>query len=886
MMRRDAALACMAGAAIAAAPAPFLPAMDAHANLAGVSSLRASAPGDDETFRAIRAAEMSADRAQLGAWTGEDRAQRVRARAALAAEAVRLRGEARTIAEAVAAEREIERLRGALIDKLAADAPLAARELALESAEDLLLRLHAIPYGDASVAIALPSEAELAEMHALRALIESRLASPMVAPCLAADAGVATDAAVFRAHALKALSALLSADLALCEAEGIGRAPATIGERAAARSRAASARGEAQRLLARASLCELPIPPALGDVLALAGGRVEDDAARRERMLARAADSADPAVALVARTVRWRDAGGHGPFPSVGGDSAPFDALARIAAAAEVRARLGLGAGVDAVAAPIARSLQRAGAESADAGGSIRRRRATADWFADRLPTELRVAAAKDGSPAALVAVVALSAGTDGDPGSPDVARRVAFDPLVGPLVALRVAERLAAHGDTDAAADVIVEAVRRFDGLPSAREAMAIAIDLRRRRGEAASNAGARPLDAALALAIERFPADPASMDWRFERIDLALFGSAEIRDLPRAAELLRDVPKSAAAESDRNNVFLRQIELELMRLTEAAPPTTAAKRQELAAQVAELGKTATVFDIQSLGAVDPATSPSYVKALPSRMSAVRAAIASFTGDAVKACVLAERVFADELADDATSLRAAKTWVEAALATGEAVRVPRELRAFAARSPAFREWAAQPLSRIVDGAEQAIAAGTPSQDSPGAIDALATLVGAREVAPDAQGLRARAVGRLAALDRSGAERLAREALHLDAGDRLSQWILAEALRVRGDDDGRLEAFALYRTLSPIAAAERDRFWWRAQLAQLEMLVAQPGRGAAQADIVARVNRLAAIDSTLGGPPLAKRFEAVRARAIESGRAATGPADSGREPTD
>jgi hypothetical protein len=35
MMRRDAALACMAGAAIAAAPAPFLPAMDAHANLAG-----------------------------------------------------------------------------------------------------------------------------------------------------------------------------------------------------------------------------------------------------------------------------------------------------------------------------------------------------------------------------------------------------------------------------------------------------------------------------------------------------------------------------------------------------------------------------------------------------------------------------------------------------------------------------------------------------------------------------------------------------------------------------------------------------------------------------------------------------------------------------------
>ena len=118
--------------------------------------------------------------------------------------------------------------------------------------------------------------------------------------------------------------------------------------------------------------------------------------------------------------------------------------------------------------------------------------------------------------------------------------------------------------------------------------------------------------------------------------------------------------------------------------------------------------------------------------------------------------------------------------------------------------------------------------------------------------------------------------------------------MLAEALRARGgDDDARLEAFALYRSLSPIAAAGRDRFWWRAQLAQLEMLAvqldtapAQPGRGADQADIVARVNRLALIDATLGGPSLAKRFEAVRARAIASARAAGGSGGGERGPTD
>jgi hypothetical protein len=129
-------------------------------------------------------------------------------------------------------------------------------------------------------------------------------------------------------------------------------------------------------------------------------------------------------------------------------------------------------------------------------------------------------------------------------------------------------------------------------------------------------------------------------------------------------------------------------------------------------------------------------------------------------------------------------------------------------------------------------------------------------------------------MARFAALDRGGAEELAREAVAADPDDRLAQWLLAEALRRRGDSAASVEAFSLYRATSPLSAQDRDRFWWRSQLAQLEMLAEQPGRSEDRADIVARVNRLAAIDGSLGGPALAKRFEAVRARAL----AATAPA--------
>ena len=62
------------------------------------------------------------------------------------------------------------------------------------------------------------------------------------------------------------------------------------------------------------------------------------------------------------------------------------------------------------------------------------------------------------------------------------------------------------------------------------------------------------------------------------------------------------------------------------------------------------------------------------------------------------------------------------------------------------------------------------------------------------------------------------------------------------------------------------------------------MLAAQPALGGGQADIVARVNRLTALDATLGGPMLAKRFESVRAKALASaGKADAGSGDEPRQ---
>ena len=526
---------------------------------------------DVQAFRRIRAAEVVGDADLLRDWEVNPANARVAARVQLALDAVRLRSAARTALEVIHAEWEIERLRNEFLVRLTGeekrepepepepepapeaerplpseqvvdDVPKLALELSLESAEDLLLRLHPSNNGDAHVAIGLPSPAEFRNARAILEVVEGRLRSAIVAPCFAPDSAIATDPAVFRAHALKGLAAMLAADLAQCEVDGLHHAntaaPATDTttgarteprtetragagaatgtateptqsparssarteaaatsehtsrdgfERAAAGERARLAREDAVRLLARARECELPIPEALGDVLTLAHGRAARDPSQRDRLLARAAESRDETISLVAKVVRWQDAGARGGLSHTVRDGADAPQLARLALAAEMRTHAARGASAAVIAAPLERALQRASASSSDPVESVGHLRATAEWIAARLPSGVQELATQEGTPATLFAIAAL--GLSGEAfldANLAMAARAARDPLIGPLLALRVAERLAARGDTHRAATEIVEAVRRFPGLPTSREALMIALDLLRREGDA----------------------------------------------------------------------------------------------------------------------------------------------------------------------------------------------------------------------------------------------------------------------------------------------------------------------------------------------------------------------------------------------------------------
>jgi hypothetical protein len=96
---------------------------------------------------------------------------------------------------------------------------------------------------------------------------------------------------------------------------------------------------------------------------------------------------------------------------------------------------------------------------------------------------------------------------------------------------------------------------------------------------------------------------------------------------------------------------------------------------------------------------------------------------------------------------------------------------------------------------------------------------------------------------------------------------RESRWLLAEALLLRGKGDDETRAFEILRGLSPMQSAERDPVWWCAQARQLEILVRKPGRAA---DIVARINRLSAIDAELGGKTIRKRLDSIRGTAEDA----------------
>ncbi|RLS89003.1 MAG: hypothetical protein DWI09_05520, partial [Planctomycetota bacterium] len=195
----------------------------------GTDATRADA-GDRalKMFRQLRSDEIAGNLAALTAAAAadagagadadadakhDDWAQR---RAGLGRDAVIARNAAKSGAGARAAEEHIDQMRAALAAQIAADDPACARELVLECAEDLLLRMITADASDAMLAIGLPTPQEIARVRAVVLVARARLASELLAPACAPTADVATDAIVFRTRFLAGIAALCAADADEC----------------------------------------------------------------------------------------------------------------------------------------------------------------------------------------------------------------------------------------------------------------------------------------------------------------------------------------------------------------------------------------------------------------------------------------------------------------------------------------------------------------------------------------------------------------------------------------------------------------------------------------------------------------------------------------------
>jgi hypothetical protein len=108
----------------------------------------------------------------------------------------------------------------------------------------------------------------------------------------------------------------------------------------------------------------------------------------------------------------------------------------------------------------------------------------------------------------------------------------------------------------------------------------------------------------------------------------------------------------------------------------------------------------------------------------------------------------------------------------------------------------------------------------------------------------------------------------AREAFARDSRDRFVAWVAGEVLCGSNEAKDRAEGFAILRDLAPMTAGTRDEFWWRAQARMLEVLTREASSGDTRraSDVVARVNRLRTMDSSLGGDMISRRILRARER--------------------
>ena len=231
---------------------------------------------------------------------------------------------------------------------------------------------------------------------------------------------------------------------------------------------------------------------------------------------------------------------------------------------------------------------------------------------------------------------------------------------------------------------------------------------------------------------------------------------------------------------------------------------------------------------------------------------------------------------------DPRTAMRAAAAWISANAAHDGAIQPPAALMALASTDAQVGELASAPLRAACDGVEAAIVEGNHDDAAKLARDQLAPwaqLASASTSAPTAELARAPILLAFATGATADAIERARLACAAWPDDRRLRWLLAESMRAGIADDARLRAqsFAIFRALAPMAALIRDDVWWRAQLAQLEMLGLDATDTSANADeIIARINRLRAFDPQFSDKLLARRFDALRSKLEDANKRTRG----------
>ena len=860
----------------------------------GTDATRADA-GDRalKMFRQLRSDEIAGNLAALttaaaaadaGAGAGhDDWAQR---RARLGRDAVIARNAAKSGADARAAEEHIDQMRAALAAQIAADDPACARELVLECAEDLLLRMITADASDAMLAIGLPTPQEIARVRAVVLVARARLASELLAPACAPTADVATDAIVFRTRFLAGIAALCAADADECARRALD--PALAPGRGSATGPDAATdtmRNDAARWLDDAARSELPVPQDISTMLALARARATSDPILRARLLGEARASTDAVGNYVARVESWRNARADGAAFPTAPSSNP--ALAFLAATAETRARMERNESAAQIAAPLERALRVAALARESKGDAIgsaapnafdssnprpsqpdERLQNMAASFALRMNTRLLEIAASDDCPPLLLALASMHpAGTHLRAQRRDALIAAARDPLIAPWLAVALARALQAQGLMVEAADVLVSMVETTDGLAVARDAMDIALVIRRAQA-ARDAAGEIALDHALSVAARKIIDSPAEGAifrdaWLLERVDLALFARWTLANPDRAAEILLGVSTVASMKDAR---AVRAIEIEGARVSSVAPSSKRDAAMKIAA------------DAEIVGAqIDPAHGD-----LLARAQCLRAEMLVIAGRRADASTCAARAMTSTDIDPRTAMRAAAAWISANAANDGAIQPPAALMALASTDAQVGELASAPLRAACDGVEAAIVEGNRANAAKLVRDQLAPwaqLASASTSAPTAELARAPILLALATGATTDAIERARLACAAWPDDRRLRWLLAESMRAGIADDARLRAqsFAIFRALAPMAAPIRDDVWWRAQLAQLEMLGLDASDTSANVDeIIARINRLRAFDPQFSDKLLARRFDALRSKLEDANKRTRG----------